>query len=59
MSYYSIGSDLPLWDKKMKAGGDSRNLGFVCFDEQAAHAQIPNWGYVLTPGRTPVHIDFL
>ena len=40
MSYNSIGYDLPLLDKKMKFGRDSRNFGFVCFDEQTTHAQI-------------------
>jgi hypothetical protein len=57
MSYNSIGSDLPLLDKKMKFASDPRNFGFVCFDEQTTHTQIPNWGYILTPGRAPIHID--
>ena len=30
--------------------------GRVCFDEQASHAQIPHWGYMLMPGRAPIHI---
>lgn len=48
MSYNSIGSDLPLLDKKMKFNSDPRNFGFVRFDEQTTPAQIPNWGYILT-----------
>jgi hypothetical protein len=57
MSYNTICPDLPLLDKKMKAGGHSRNFGFVCFDEQTTHAQIPNRGYILTLRRAPIHVD--
>jgi hypothetical protein len=57
MSYNSLGSDLPLLDKKMKFGRDSRNFGFICFDEQTTHAEIPNCACILTPIREPINID--
>jgi hypothetical protein len=59
MPYDSIGSDLALLDEKMQFGSNSRDFGSICCDEQAAHAQIPNWGYILTSCRAPVYIDAL
>jgi hypothetical protein len=57
MSYNSLGSDLPFFDKKMKLGGHSRNCGNVCFDEQTSQAQIPYRGYILVTRSAPIHID--
>jgi hypothetical protein len=57
MLYNSVRSDLSFLDKKMKLGRDSRNCRRVCLDEQTSHAQIPHWGYMLMPGRAPIHID--
>jgi hypothetical protein len=57
VSYNSVGPDLTFLHKEMKLGRHSCNCGVVCFDEQTSHAQIPHWGYMLMPSRTPIHID--
>ena len=54
MPHHAIGSNLPLWDKKMKLGGCAYALHLWGLNEQPSDAQIHYTGYIAISIKFPV-----